>query len=367
MVHHHTEHRRCERAAPRQLLRDRNLWTRSHYVKYYTILWPMDLKLSKRGDYVVRSAICLARAYPSGQPTKLRQVSADMGVPRTYVSQILGDLVRGSVAVSSFGVHGGYRLARPPASVTLLQVVEAGEGPLEADGCALGDGPVRWSEVCPLHEAWGKASRALRASLAATSLAELTAVDQAIEAGIYVSPPDAHRQRPAAVGVSDSVQVELAADTVAAQLRRGGSWLAPHVTAATAEGEAVQLRVGPAGPAWLGKTVSVRLGRPDSAGGTLQMAIAWEATGPSGLFPRFEGTLQLAELDPERCELSLTGHYRPPLGRTGQVLDEAFLARVARATVRSLLRRVAHGLEQAAESPLERSPRPGGEIAGAIG
>lgn len=306
----------------------------------------MNLSLSKRGDYVVRSAICLARAYHSGQPTKLRQVAADMGVPRTYVSQILGDLVRASLAVSSYGTHGGYRLTRPPAEVSLLEVVEAGEGTLTPDCCAGGDGPRRWRDVCPLHDSWQRASEALRTELAATSLAELAAADQAIEAGTFPVPPDVQRREARSVAVTDSVQVELPLGDVAARLRGGGSWLAPHVTAASAEGEATRLRVGPGGPAWLGKTVTVHLGEPDVADDALLVPITWEATSPSGLFPRLEGSLRLVALDPERCELSLSGRYRPPLGRAGQALDDALLAHVARATVRSFLRRVARGLEQ---------------------
>lgn len=329
----------------------------------------MNLTLSKRGDYVVRSAICLARSYPSEQPIKLREVSAEMGVPRTYVSQILGDLVRAEVAVSSAGVHGGYRLARPPAAVSLLEVVEAGEGSLVPKSCALGEGPSRWEELCPLHDAWGRASRALRAELAATSLAELAATDRSIEAGACAVPPDAHRHHASAVAVADSVHVELPAGTVVARLRQGGSWLAPHVAAAAADGDAIRLRVGPGSPAWLGKAVAVRIGRPDSSRGALQVAIAWEATGASALFPRFEGALGIAELDPERCELSLSGRYRPPLGRAGHALDDVLLGRVARATVRSLLRRVAEGLERATATTAVLGPAPtsGPEPAGATG
>ncbi|MHB1986565.1 MAG: RrF2 family transcriptional regulator [Acidimicrobiales bacterium] len=154
----------------------------------------MNLTLSKRGDYVVRSAICLARAYESGIPRKLRQVSAEMGVPRTFVSQILGDLVHAGIAVSSFGKAGGYRLARPPAEVSLLQIVEAGEGPLTPAACALGEGPCHWEAVCPLHESWNAAAGALGSVLSATSLGEITESDRAIEAGTYPIPADAHRR-----------------------------------------------------------------------------------------------------------------------------------------------------------------------------
>ncbi len=311
----------------------------------------MDLRLSKRGDYVVRSAILLARAYPLERPTKLRQISAEMEVPRTFVSQILGDLVHAGLALSAVGSNGGYRLARPPIAISLLQVVEAGEGSLGSEAGALTDPPRRWEKACPLHDAWHRASQALRGELAATSLAELAALDEAIGADDTPVLPDGHRHQ-AVVPVADSVQVEMPAPAVATRLRRGGTWLAPHVTAAAAKGEAIRLRLGPTGPSWFGKTVAVSLGDPDATGDTLRIPIAWEATGPSALFPRFEGTILLNEVDPERCELLLSGRYRPPLGRAGQLLDDTLLAYVARATIRSFLRSVAHGLEFApATSP----------------
>ena len=332
----------------------------------------MNLTLSKRGDYVVRSAICLARAYESGATKKLREVSAEMGVPRTFVSQILGDLVRAGLATSSFGKDGGYRLAREPGQTSLLDVVEAAEGPLAPERCALGDGPCRWEAVCPLHETWGAATVTLRGVLASTSLAIVAERDLAIEAGTYPVPPDAHRLA-AAVAVEDSVQVELAAPSVAARLRSEGSWLAPFAEEADGEiqpagpgpvgaGPAgngrARVRVGPGGPAWLGKTVAVRLGEPTGSDDALAVPILWEATGPSGLFPRLDGELRLRAVDPDRSELMLAGHYRPPLGRAGQAIDEALLARVARATVRAFLRRVAHALEQAPAGHADRLAAP---------
>lgn len=170
--------------------------------------------LSRRGDYVVRSAVCLARAHATGRATKLREVSAQMGVPRTYVSQILGDLVRAKMAVSSAGVHGGYRLARPPSEVSLLEVVEAGEGALSPACCALGDGPLRWEQVCPIHDAWERATGALRAELSSTSLAELAATDEAIEAGAHRIPPSARRLQVRAMHVAGSAEVALPAAAV---------------------------------------------------------------------------------------------------------------------------------------------------------
>jgi Rrf2 family iron-sulfur cluster assembly transcriptional regulator len=310
----------------------------------------MNLSLSRRGDYVVRSAICLARVYPSDRPTKLREVSSEMGVPRTFASQILGDLVRSGIAVSSFGLHGGYRLARPPEKVSLLDVIEAGEGSLASENCALADEPCPGEEVCPVHETWVRATSAFRRELAGTSLAQVVSANGANgapEVGSWAVVPPRKARQARAVSLTDSVRVELPFDVVLATLRGGGTWLAPHLAAVPAGAEDMRLRLGPAGPAWLGKAATVRLGKPDAGGKVVEVPLSWEATGPAGLFPRFQGSLRLTELERGRCELALSGNYRPPLGRAGQALDGAVLARVARATARSFLRRVARGVEQA--------------------
>jgi Rrf2 family protein len=149
----------------------------------------VDLTLSRRGDYAVRSAVCLAWAYGSGRPKKLREISAEMGIPRSFVSQILGDLVRDGLAVPFHGKDGGYRLGCPPGEVSLLQVVEAAEGPLATHGCMLAAGP--WREECPMHEAWSAAVIAFRSVLADTSLAAVAGLDCVIKASAPPGSPGA--------------------------------------------------------------------------------------------------------------------------------------------------------------------------------
>lgn len=154
---------------------------------------PVDLTLSKRGDYVVRSAIALARAYDGAGWRKIREVVEETDVPQTFAPQILTTLVRAGLADSRSGRDGGYRLTRSSEVISLLEVVEAAEGPLRPEHCALGDGPCRWDAVCPLHETWRSASDALREALATTTLATLAARDQALGVSSLPRVPDSHR------------------------------------------------------------------------------------------------------------------------------------------------------------------------------
>lgn len=153
----------------------------------------VNLMLSKRGNYVVLSALCLGWAYESGEYRKIREVVSSMKVPQTFASQILAELVRAELATSKAGKDGGYILTRPPSEITMLEIIEAGEGPLRAERCALKDGPCQWDFACPLHWIWGDASAAFRDSLASVTLATLIENDKALELGTFPMPSESHR------------------------------------------------------------------------------------------------------------------------------------------------------------------------------
>ena len=155
----------------------------------------MDLTLSRRGDYVLRAALDLARAWERGGYRKIREVAAEMDLPRSYTPQILSLLAQAGLATARAGREGGYRLTRPPQEISLLEVVEAGDGSLAPDHCTLRGGPCRWDDVCALHPAWRKATDALKGALMETSLASVAEVDQALAEGRYTLPSDAHRVR----------------------------------------------------------------------------------------------------------------------------------------------------------------------------
>jgi hypothetical protein len=72
------------------------------------------------------------------------------------------------------------------------------------------------------------------------------------------------------------------------------------------------------------------------------LALRWQATGPGGgLFPALDADIWLTPAGEHSARLSLAGVYRPPLGALGAGLDRAVFHRVADATARSLLARVA--------------------------
>jgi hypothetical protein len=122
--------------------------------------------------------------------------------------------------------------------------------------------------------------------------------------------------------------------------------------AAYHRGSGMLLRVGPFGGApGLSKLVNARFLEPVRRPDSMTVALRWEATGMAGdLFPVFDGDLLLTA-DEARSRLRLVGSYRPPLGRTGVTLDRAVMGRVADATVRSFVDRLATAMAEPVPEP----------------
>ncbi len=153
----------------------------------------MQSTLGRRGDYSIRAMLFIAHRHADRQ--KARQVAEGMDIPRRYLNQILANLVQYEMLTAVAGPTGGYCLARPPEQITLLQVVEATEGPIKLDQCVLQGGPCSWENACPIHIPWARAQNAMADELAATTLADLVKDAIALEEGTYILPPDTPEHR----------------------------------------------------------------------------------------------------------------------------------------------------------------------------
>ena len=96
------------------------------------------------------------------------------------------------------------------------------------------------------------------------------------------------------------------------------------------------------GPAGVSKLVRVQVRELAWTDRSAGLALRWEATGVGGgLFPVLDADLTVAPAGDRGTVLRMSGAYRPPLGPLGEALDRTILRRVAAATIRSFLARVA--------------------------
>jgi hypothetical protein len=129
-----------------------------------------------------------------------------------------------------------------------------------------------------------------------------------------------------------------------------GGWLDDLSQDAYTDGLVGEVRVGPFGSVpGMSKLVQVSLLDPVPQDDMVLVPIRWEATGRMGrLFPVLDANLIVCIDGQGRAVLRITGSYRPPLNGLGDGLDRAVLYRVAGATLKSLLRRIAAVLAQPA-------------------
>jgi Rrf2 family protein len=93
------------------------------------------MRLSKRGEYGIRSMIHLARNASPGELIQIKQISSKENIPIKYLEQILLSLRHAGLLNSRMGIGGGYYLAKEPASISLGQIVRTLDGPLAPVNC----------------------------------------------------------------------------------------------------------------------------------------------------------------------------------------------------------------------------------------
>ncbi len=139
------------------------------------------MKVSTRGDYASRALLSLALHHGDG-PTSVRDIAERTGLPQPYLEQILLALKGAGLVRSKRGVAGGYILARPPAEITLAQIVSAVDGPIQAGdfGQPHTDGSCDHEGQCVLLAIWHDVSGHMRALLEAYTLEDLAGITEGL-------------------------------------------------------------------------------------------------------------------------------------------------------------------------------------------
>jgi Rrf2 family protein len=130
----------------------------------------MKLELMPRTDLTLRTVGALA----DGQRWRAAQLADRVGTTATYIAHIVGPLTKAGWVHSAPGPTGGHQLAVDLATVSLLDLIEAVEGPTDNGRCVMASQPCPAPEPCALHDTWIRARTALTDELASTSLRSIT-------------------------------------------------------------------------------------------------------------------------------------------------------------------------------------------------
>ena len=100
------------------------------------------MQISRRADYGVRVILDLATHSENGR-TSTHEIASRQNIPSPFLAKIISQLSLAGLVTTFRGAGGGVSLARPSSEITLLNVIEALEGPIELNRCLIE--PVR----CP--------------------------------------------------------------------------------------------------------------------------------------------------------------------------------------------------------------------------
>lgn len=134
--------------------------------------------ISTKGDYGMRAVIDLARHFSSGGPVQVKDIAERQDIPKDYLSLIMVDLRKGGIVESVRGPRGGYRLTKTPAEISMGEVLEILEGPIQLLDCASSVPPAiehRCSQHsgCGMRNVWTYLTETIAGVLHQTTLEQL--------------------------------------------------------------------------------------------------------------------------------------------------------------------------------------------------
>ncbi len=130
------------------------------------------MQLTRAADYAVRVMIHLA-GLPPGVRSSRDELAAAAECPEQFLSKVLQNLTRAGLVVSHRGNTGGFELPVEHRETTLLEVVEAIEGPIRLNVCLTSEHACTRQDWCPAHSVWGEAQNAMVAVLRKATIAGL--------------------------------------------------------------------------------------------------------------------------------------------------------------------------------------------------
>ena len=129
------------------------------------------MQITRQADYAVRAVLHLARN--GEQRIATSKIAEEQRIPPSFLAKIISQLSIAGLLHTSRGAHGGVTLAREAKDITLLEVVEAIDGPIQLNECVGDSGTCSFDATCPLRPVWCDAQEELVGRLKDTNFANM--------------------------------------------------------------------------------------------------------------------------------------------------------------------------------------------------
>ena len=111
------------------------------------------MQITRQADYALRAMIFLAKLEPN-QRAATSQIAEVQHIPPSFLAKIISQLSIAGLIHTSRGARGGVSIARSPEDISVLEVVEAIDGPIALNECTGSGGSCQFGEDCPMRPIW---------------------------------------------------------------------------------------------------------------------------------------------------------------------------------------------------------------------
>lgn len=118
------------------------------------------MQITRQADYAVRAVLYLAQL-GADQRAATSQIAQKQQIPPSFLAKIVSQLSVAGLLQTSRGARGGVSLAKPPEEISLLEVVEAIDGPILLNECVASKGVCNFGDNCPMRLIWCDAQSVL--------------------------------------------------------------------------------------------------------------------------------------------------------------------------------------------------------------
>jgi Rrf2 family protein len=132
------------------------------------------MQITRQADYAVRAVLYLSRM-GNNQRAATSTVAKEQSIPPSFLAKIISQLSIAGLLHTSRGARGGVTLAREPKEITLLEVIEAIDGPIQLNECVGENATCTFDHDCPLRPVWCEAQEQLVNRLKGTNFEQLLA------------------------------------------------------------------------------------------------------------------------------------------------------------------------------------------------
>jgi Rrf2 family protein len=139
------------------------------------------MQITREADYAIRCVLYLSQYY--GEVKVVDEIARAKSIPRVFLSKILQKLSRAGIVRSHRGVKGGFELAKRPGDISLLDVIEAIDGPVAMNRCAIDRRLCSLSDECVVHPVWVELRKEIERRLRKIDFGRLVALQARVVKG----------------------------------------------------------------------------------------------------------------------------------------------------------------------------------------